>query len=1132
MDNRPTNNPLSSVPENPSLDDDDNSSDPWPSHHNAPRRRLQPRQPRFALEPGASSSRTPPAFNLRAQAAEFVPSVTARMPTKRKASSSAGPGKPAASSARSTSLTPDQPIIRGEDLFGRDVLVQKDADSSVSWLDDDEHSEILDMSVQEIRTFAQNNPQAAQQNRDAIREALTLARNRPTEKNKRPADMFPGTSAMLFSCNSTTSTSDQAVQLNCLKYLPLCPAGPLAGRGGTITKDTNLTVLSSYRERLDYPSLRPTPPKRKWPLDELPKEIFDLITDFLDRQDVKSMRLVCREFENMVSDTLFNASVVPFNTELYDMIDEDAKVSTRSSQATPQAMDKGKGRARDAPEVSLDTLHAGLQWQNDKNDVEGKVYRGHGLRVFQGFGPHIKRFGMSFEVAESQLARPPVKKELDLVESYHGGYEWPPQQYTRFANLAGLERTADETLRMKAAFANLTKVQELGLSVESGLGWLNGPDKSLRARIFERPSPVFGQSHARLPEGLQETKDFWAALQACHTKVGGNSSMKEVTLAKRSIAKPIPELPGLQDTQFADPSLWPTVAAANINAATSTCGSPEEMALEGVLFTTISPTESGLPWDKCALAPSELRKEQKEWLLETEWAQRAFLESYILAIIDNPLVVANVRTLNVAKISSSFLPILGRSSFWDALPNLKDVTIHVKPDWRTVEKDNAGFAETRALSPSEAVRSFHKSVLRDRICLRPSITKLNIGWFGGGEHAEGIFARNNNLLPAPITAPEHCIAPAAGFGLVFKFVEELTLHNCWMTPPALEELVRNHSNKSLKKLTLDSVSITTHPRFPTGGQAGQAQAMAAVQAAGVHQPLLNFQNFPNQQAAAQAPGGANVQQNNAMALPPPIVPQNAPQMQQMAFPWHALGMANAPQAGHFQQHVANQLFHHHNQHNPGMLANAGGMNLQAMFGGSNPGNNIQQNPPPPPPLPHLPHLPNHNQQNTHWSEALREGSWPDLLNRISPGPIFDDYKPQPAPWEEQPPPRPETTLQTIELISCGYVRLTNNNAFDQFAIQATDDHHLSVWFRQRQAALSPAMMTTNDRCMARIVQHIPNRELVALLLAWGLREGWADQEKAEESEYDGLLPGGTGRLSGVIEKGMPLMSQSNFECRA
>ena len=199
----------------------------------------------------------------------------------------------------------------------------------------------------------------------------------------------------------------------------------------------------------------------------------------------------------------------------------------------------------------------------------------------------------------------------------------------------------------------------------------------------------------------------------------------------------------------------------------------------------------------------------------------------MLAVIDNGRNFEKVTTLKITKLSSRYLPMLAREVFWEALPCLTDVTLHVAADWRTVEKDNAGLAAIRSQHPSEAVRVFHKEILRDRISMKKSIKKLNIGWYGGGEHAEGMFARNTNILPAPITQLEHCTANSSIFGLVFKSVEHLTLSNCWISPPTLEGLVKSHSSKALKKLTLDSVSLTAHPRFPpANGQGGGAIQLA------------------------------------------------------------------------------------------------------------------------------------------------------------------------------------------------------------------------------------------------------------------------------------------------------------------
>ncbi|EME86704.1 uncharacterized protein MYCFIDRAFT_77467 [Pseudocercospora fijiensis CIRAD86] len=1030
------------------------------------RRRTVARPNPSGLDARAAPSRASgPNFNP--EAIEFVP--TGRMPPKRKASTSSRSAVKL-SSPRSSSSTSDYPVLSAETLFGRDVL-RANSENLENLLseDDEEQSEIFELELQDARANNQQPGNGIQHER--LQETLYLMRTQ-AEKIKKFTDGVQYQSAILFTQDNSglrESSPPLSDASRAIRYLPLCPVTASYMRDG-ITKDTELTVLPSHRERIANSAQITHASRATWPSEgyasnPLPLEIFDIITDFLSRDDIKSMRLVNREFETKVSATLFWSSVVPFNTELYDMVDE-----YRPLQAA-RLSEKGKGKAR-APDLPSPAA-TGLNWHNAKEDAQGKMYKGHGLRVFQGFGPHIKRFGMSFEVAEAQLARPPIKKELDFFHSYHGPYAWPPQQYTRFANLAGLERTADETLRMKAAFANLHKVQDLALSLDSGLGWLNGPDKSIHARIFQRPTPVFGQSRSVPDQQMQEAKAFWNSIQSCHRSLGINFDPKEVSLARRMLTKPPAELSGLQGTRYADPKHWLSIVGERTAPAIFGTNSTENSRY-GVLYTTFNqPKNSAELFDKSTLMPVDLRKEQKEWLMETDWAQRAFLECYMLAITDNPLTFARVKSLTIAKVSSGLLPILARESFWDALPGLSDVTIHVKPDWRAVEKDNAGFAEACSRMPSDAVNVFHKSILRDRICLRSSITKLNIGWVGGGEHAEGIFARNNHLLPAPIMPLEYSTAITANFGLVFKFVKHLTLTNCWMTPLMLQELVSIHAEKNLKTLTLDSVSLTAHPKFPAGAQAGinQQIAQAIVAAQNGQQPALPGLN------AGNPPQGllANMQQwlNN---------------------PGPNFG------AGHLQQ-----LLHQHAQQ-WGLLAQmpAPVQPVQALQPQPAVQQNIQQA------------VAANSAAAAHWTANHREGSWPELINKISPGRVFSDFLPQPAPWEEQLPERRRTNLRTIEFKSCGYAKLINNNSFDQFAIEAGHDHHFSTWFRSRLAALTPAMMSTNDRYFGRIVQRIPEAESNALLLAWGFNEHlWSDG--AEEPEYDGFLPGGTGRFSGRID---------------
>ena len=114
-----------------------------------------------------------------------------------------------------------------------------------------------------------------------------------------------------------------------------------------------------------------------WPGGRVPTELFEEIAGYLNRDDIKSMRLVCREFDRHISQVIFKTVVVPFNTEIYGML----------GQEKPDL----KGKKKVAVE------NKSLLWKNANGD---DVYNGHGLDVFRGFGQHILRFGMSFEVTE------------------------------------------------------------------------------------------------------------------------------------------------------------------------------------------------------------------------------------------------------------------------------------------------------------------------------------------------------------------------------------------------------------------------------------------------------------------------------------------------------------------------------------------------------------------------------------------------------------------------------------------------------------------------------------------------------------------------------------------------------------
>ena len=890
-----------------------------------------------------------------------------------------------------------------------------------------------------------------------------------------------------------------------------------------------------------------------WPEGRMAVELFEQITDYLSRDDIKNMRLVNREFEYGVSSVLFRTAVVPFNTELYDMIE---------SKPTAKPDLKGKGKAIDLEGTSYPENAPGpLHWENPQKDTDNKVYKGHGLRVFSGFGKRILKYGMSFEVEEDALARPPQKTLLEPKVSFWGGYEWPHEQYRRFADRAGLEQTADETSKMKQAFSHLTKVQQLALSIDSGLGWLRGPDVSIKSRVFQQPPPVFGNP-GRVPDKLyQEREDLWTALVASHRRCGlPKGLLMTSTLCKKEISKPLADLPTINTSPFASVGAWLSmedrvIADASTEVMYHTTGKKKSTAPSpiGVLYAQPEPD-----WERDEMTqiklhpinPKELTKEQKEWLLETEWAQRAFMMSYMLAVVDNPTTFTNVHTLNLARMSSRYVALLNRADFWAALPGLKDVVIKVIPDWRNCCKDSAGFVKTPPIDPTEALMPFNM-LLDGQVGKIGSIVSLTVGWISGGEHGEGIYARNQQLLPAPIIRYTNPSSTQQDNVLTFPFVEHLTLTNCWITPPAILGLVEQSRDLALEKLTFDSVSLTAHPKFPAG-----LNALANAQLGNQQNAQIQGQNpgqgavFGLPQAPAQIPNpfqGQNLQVGNALpnfpvvpngmpgglagqpVNPPPQFPnQNQPLQVGNAFA-NFPGFMNGVPAG-FGGHPINQPPQFPNQNQPPLT-------FLHMLQMHQPGlvQQLAQNwnfNVPPAAAPQLQPQGQANHANsTNPVLAYREGSWPDVIDQISPGrKLYDLTNPSGSANDNNgngaSRSQPQTRLHTLTFRSCGYCRLASP-PFDQTPVESpppafhpdlAGPRSLDEFFMRRVHALAPHMMSSRDRWLGTIVQWMPEPEVDLLTVVWGMWRGWwAHDEMAEEgAEYDGWARGGTGRFSGIV----------------
>ncbi|KAI4942597.1 hypothetical protein J4E91_009991 [Alternaria rosae] len=887
---------------------------------------------------------------------------------------------------------------------------------------------------------------------------------------------------------------------------------------------------------------------------KLPVELVEMIADHLNRDDIKSLRLVSREMNQTVSQVIFQTVVVPFNTEIYGMLAQEHKPDF-----------KGKKRAR--------IEKPGYLWKNANGD---EVYNGHGLDVFRGFGTHIRKFGMSFEVNEESLSMPPVKSLTERKTSFWGNYDWPHEEYRRFDTVAGLENAADETPRMKTAFSELPNVRELALSIDSGLGWLNGPDRSIRARVLHKSSRVFGTAKAIPDRRAQAQQELWNHIEACHQDAG--SDVRLATLYRMDGQLPLSELKetsNLADEQPQMPYLDPQLLYAATPYETGDVPVPSSFDDPYVLERFVStPPPSGtgilfssskMPSEGAHLVnpviPANLTKAQKEWLLETEWAQRAFMSSYMLSVIDNPTTFENVYTLNISGLSDRYLPMLNRSDFWDALPKLHNVTIMVIPCWRTVQKDEAGFVDAPKISPTQS-HGVLFDLLRDHVACRANIRHLKVGFVTGGEHAEGLYARNKLLFPAPVmdlrgrsenppsihptvlVATDAALVKAAL--LQFPHVEQLVLKNCWITPSAMREFVKMHDRHKLQTLVLDSVSLTgilrpnanphnvvaqpavfhniMPPHLPAGALFGavgaqgpqlvpnQQQFLQAyiqtlqtqLQHLQTHAGVLQNNNIAAlhnqlQQQIGQVPNNPGQQPHNQAQAqgqgqpPAQAQPQVQPQVPPQA-PVQPQAQPNQQVQALAQQHI-----------NFGTVAQLAQqvhqLHTQLVLG--------QQ----PQPIPALANNPVPGDAQSVLKAQPREGSWMDIIDQISPGTNLSDFGSEHSKADSER----TTSLRTIEFVSCGYAKLSNTS-FDQADVDPLGmaAHWRNQMLSKRIVALAPAMLSSKWSHLGDVVQEIDPSELAALDAGWNLRTGWEDAEAARAAEFDGMLAGGTGRFTGTI----------------
>ncbi|KAL8824430.1 MAG: hypothetical protein Q9191_005061 [Dirinaria sp. TL-2023a] len=757
----------------------------------------------------------------------------------------------------------------------------------------------------------------------------------------------------------------------------------------------------------------------------LPVEVFEKIGALLSRDDLLRMRLVNHEFEKKISGYVFKSVVVPFKPDLYGMsIAGTGRIALRPSKV-------GNDTDGHTPDQAPD-----------------------GMEIFKSWGHHIKKFAMSFDIDQETLTEPPHKGPYHKEKAFWGQYDWPHPDYSRFTSLALMESKADETRCMTIALSTLDSVTELGLSVDSGLGWMQGPDISDRAATFQTPVKIFGTKYALPSDKDIHSRRLWAMVRR-----DKNNDERETfqTVYNTSSDERAPSV--LWAPAHPHPTYEPMIFKGE---------DLEDLSQAAAQERTNWHPRSKNPFMSDPLIPNRLREVQIQWLLENQWAQKAFLTSFSLALIDNAATFQHVRTLNIAKLSSRYIIDVKREDFWSALPQLEKLILFISPDWREVSKAS-GIVHDAAIVPSGAVGAFY-DLLDACIKDRKNLVSLDLGWVGGGERATGMFARNRNVLPAPVldinvgrnTAELGCKI------LNLPYVKSLSLTNCWFVPDSLKDFTKSMQNASLETLKLESVSLIAAPgasdAADNAGNAGQAALPGG-------QVLLPGGQVGSMggQAAAFANALARINQHNLAAHANAGI---APILRQNVDPAHIqpqeILRGTAPPGGHLGDPNSN------------------------------------------PPL---------EPTSSSLSNKQREGSWPKVIDEITPGLTIDHQRYLHNLEEECPKAHESGSLRRIDFVSCGYVRLRYMRSFNQEAIPhvMTD---VPICLMHRQANLNNVMMSARlDPLLGQIVPIMAKHESDTLQFAFGMHLGWDETDMSKYYNREDAQPvGGSGRFSGVVKK--------------
>lgn len=194
----------------------------------------------------------------------------------------------------------------------------------------------------------------------------------------------------------------------------------------------------------------------------LPIEIWDADTgnspggvlQYLSSAEVRNLRLVCKALADDLGSYMFRSVVTKFGPSLFSL--------------RPTYDDYGRTELDESRSMILK------------------------------HGSEMNKFGISFDCDLAGLINAPSKITETTVDAWFGQYSWPTKDYPYFQKFLDLDKLLDDERRiLTQVMKSLTECRELALSIDSGHGWLEGPDLSDLATYRLKThggSKVFGKA--------------------------------------------------------------------------------------------------------------------------------------------------------------------------------------------------------------------------------------------------------------------------------------------------------------------------------------------------------------------------------------------------------------------------------------------------------------------------------------------------------------------------------------------------------------------------------------------------------------------------------------------------------------